>query len=153
MPRKADYAPIVKHLLKRREELLGRVSKRVKEARSGDEVEAVDVVDQADKVVQEDIRGGMLRSEIEELNQIEDALRRIKAGKYGFCESCGRRIAKARLMALPFATLCVDCKLKIEKETQETAFPTERRPLRVELGESEPDVPGPDVENGANEIE
>jgi DnaK suppressor protein len=31
-------------------------------------------------------------------------------GTYGVCENCGKLIVKARLDALPYARLCIDCK-------------------------------------------
>jgi len=49
------------------------------------------------------------------LEQGERALARIDAGTYGVCESCGRAIGKARLLAFPRATLCVSCKQREER--------------------------------------
>jgi DnaK suppressor protein len=49
------------------------------------------------------------------LDQAERALARIGAGTYGVCESCGKPIGKARLMAFPRATLCVSCKQREER--------------------------------------
>ena len=49
------------------------------------------------------------------LEQGERALARIDAGTYGVCESCGRPIGKARLLAFPRATLCVECKQREER--------------------------------------
>jgi DnaK suppressor protein len=49
------------------------------------------------------------------LDQGERALARIDAGTYGVCESCGRAIGKARLLAFPRATLCVECKQREER--------------------------------------
>ena len=49
------------------------------------------------------------------LDQGERALARIDAGTYGVCESCGKPIGKARLMAFPWATLCVACKQREER--------------------------------------
>lgn len=43
------------------------------------------------------------------LEQIEAALERIEEGTYGQCEECGVRIPKARLNAIPYATLCIKC--------------------------------------------
>lgn len=37
------------------------------------------------------------------------AIARLDAGTYGVCESCGQRIAPARLAARPTARLCVVC--------------------------------------------
>jgi DnaK suppressor protein len=49
------------------------------------------------------------------LDQGERALARIDAGTYGVCESCGKPIGKARLLAFPRATLCVQCKQREER--------------------------------------
>lgn len=47
--------------------------------------------------------------------QIRKALSRIKIGKYGLCERCGKFIDTDRLMILPETTLCVECEKKREK--------------------------------------
>lgn len=63
---------------------------------------------------------GSMKSELEkelsiELNlidlqsKVDNALSRIEAGSYGICERCGEAIPVARLEALPYTTLCVDC--------------------------------------------
>ncbi len=44
------------------------------------------------------------------VEEIDRALAKIDAGTYGTCEQCGQAIPKARLKALPYATLCVSCK-------------------------------------------
>ena len=49
------------------------------------------------------------------LLQTERALDRIDAGTYGVCESCGKPIGKARLLAFPRAILCVECKQRQER--------------------------------------
>ncbi len=41
------------------------------------------------------------------LLKIEKALARMDEGTYGLCERCGKPIEKARLKALPYATLCI----------------------------------------------
>lgn len=40
---------------------------------------------------------------------IDAALKRIDAGEYGYCLTCGNEIAEARLMNAPAVTLCIDC--------------------------------------------
>jgi len=47
--------------------------------------------------------------------QIRKALSRIKIGKYGMCERCGKFIDTDRLMILPETTVCVSCEKKKEK--------------------------------------
>ncbi len=49
------------------------------------------------------------------LDQGERALARIDAGTYGVCESCGKPIGKARLLAFPRARMCVACKQREER--------------------------------------
>ncbi|HXW78764.1 MAG TPA: TraR/DksA family transcriptional regulator [Acidimicrobiales bacterium] len=44
------------------------------------------------------------------VEEIDAALAKIAAGTYGFCESCGDPVPRARLEALPHARLCVSCK-------------------------------------------
>src|SRR5205809_5708285 len=43
------------------------------------------------------------------LRQIDAALARLHAGRYGLCASCSGPIPVARLKARPLATLCVPC--------------------------------------------
>jgi len=45
----------------------------------------------------------------EELLRIEEALRRLASGSYGFCEDCGEPIDEARLHVAPYAPCCVKC--------------------------------------------
>jgi DnaK suppressor protein len=47
--------------------------------------------------------------------QTKKALTRVKVGKYGICEDCGKMIDTDRLMVYPEATLCVKCEAKREK--------------------------------------
>jgi len=68
------------------------------------------------------------------LAEIDHALRRLEEGTYGVCEECGRRIPAARLRAVPFASLCVACKERDEREQAAT----EEEPSRWERLESVP---------------
>lgn len=47
--------------------------------------------------------------------QTRKALARIKIGKYGICEDCGKMIDTDRLMVYPEATLCAEDQAKREK--------------------------------------
>ncbi len=46
--------------------------------------------------------------------QIRKALTRMKLGKYGICESCGKMIDTERLAINPEATTCVECQKEKE---------------------------------------
>ena len=64
---------------------------------------------------QPDAAGLPVRPGEDLLDQGERALCRIDAGTYGVCESCGKPIGKARLLAFPRAALCVECKQRQER--------------------------------------
>ncbi|MBI2901535.1 MAG: TraR/DksA C4-type zinc finger protein [Planctomycetes bacterium] len=63
---------------------------------------------------EQDITLGLMETESDELQEIEEALARIKDGSFGLCESCKKSIPKARLRAIPYTRLCVECKKKEE---------------------------------------
>jgi DnaK suppressor protein len=55
-----------------------------------------------------------MENESDELQEIEEALERIRDGSFGLCESCKKKIPKERLKAIPYTRLCVNCKKKEE---------------------------------------
>lgn len=46
------------------------------------------------------------------LIETKKALSKIKIGKYGMCENCGKMIDTDRLAAMPTARLCLECAKK-----------------------------------------
>jgi DnaK suppressor protein len=48
-------------------------------------------------------------------DKVDRALERIAEGTYGLCERCGKPIEKARIKALPYATLCIKDKQAEER--------------------------------------
>lgn len=48
------------------------------------------------------------------IDEVHEALARVKDGEYGICQECGEEIGLARLRAQPTATLCVHCKSMLE---------------------------------------
>jgi len=46
----------------------------------------------------------------EELEKMDEALRKLDEGTYGVCSECGGEIEEERLKVMPFATVCVKCK-------------------------------------------
>jgi DnaK suppressor protein len=74
-----------------------------------------DEADASSKLYEREHELALTRNTRELLEQTEHALARIDAGTYGVCESCGKPIGKARLLAFPRATLCVECKQRQER--------------------------------------
>ena len=78
-----------------------------------------DVIDFALDTAQDEINSQLAEAESRELANIEHALRRIREGAYGKCEVCASNIPMARLNALPYATMCINCQRAAEDGTLE----------------------------------
>ncbi len=69
-------------------------------------------------------RTAALRGQAEaHLADVDRALARVVAGKYGFCRSCGRPIATERLRALPVTELCIGCASDLPGSSGARVFP------------------------------
>ena len=75
-----------------------------------------DMADEAANTYTRQILLNLSEREREQLRLVEEALQRIADGTYGVCEDCGEEISRARLEAVPYATLCVECKSLRERE-------------------------------------
>jgi DnaK suppressor protein len=73
------------------------------------------MADTATETVEREIGNTLEASDGRLLAAIDSALARIENGTYGTCVNCGARIAPERLEAMPWATLCIDCKRKEER--------------------------------------
>lgn len=102
----SDYTAIRAEL----EETLRQLAARVEDIDAnlsvpGDE----DWEERATEIEGDEVLSKLGNMSLDEMKQIRHALRRMDAGTYGKCETCGGRIAVGRLEALPFATTCVGC--------------------------------------------
>jgi DnaK suppressor protein len=80
--------------------------------------EGGDVCDIASSDRERELRLRLSERDREKLRAVEDALERLEEGSFGTCEECGCKIPPARLKVMPFATVCVDCKAKAEKQSK-----------------------------------
>jgi RNA polymerase-binding protein DksA len=83
--------------------------------REGGEGAGNDQADVGSNTFERDHEMSMAKNARENLQMVEDALRRIEERTYGVCESCGEPIGKLRLQAFPRATLCLQCKQRQER--------------------------------------
>jgi RNA polymerase-binding protein DksA len=74
-----------------------------------------DQADAGNKTFEREQEQSIAANRFDLLAQIRRAVERIDAGTYGYCESCGKPIPKARLKAFPSATLDVACKQREER--------------------------------------
>lgn len=73
-----------------------------------------DLADQASEGYRKEFLYSLSDSDRETLLQVEEALRRLDEGTYEECSSCGEKIPLARLKAIPWASLCIDCQERQE---------------------------------------
>jgi len=72
-------------------------------------------------------------SDFQRLRFIQEAMKALDRGQYGDCVRCGNDINEKRLMAVPWATLCILCQEETEKDRNSsdlvTAGPEEEMDL------------------------
>jgi DnaK suppressor protein len=84
-------------------------------------VEGLDPKDFAD-IASDDMDRKMLETigskDMKRMKLIDSAITRIEQGKYGMCMKCGKKIPKERLIAIPYALLCIECQSSDERRNR-----------------------------------
>lgn len=83
---------------------------------------AGDTIDQALDSAHHELNSQLAEVESRELANIENALERMNLGQYGVCEGCEEKIPFARISALPYATLCIECQRVAERDGTATGM-------------------------------
>lgn len=102
----------------RRGHLIREIERRFQENRDLGGHRLTDLADIASNTLRDELSWLVVEEEKRELEQIDEALARISSGTYGTCRNCGQPIKKARLEALPYATLCIKCKEEEEEAAE-----------------------------------
>ncbi|MFQ5965254.1 MAG: TraR/DksA family transcriptional regulator [Candidatus Scalinduaceae bacterium] len=106
------------NLQTRRDYLLKEIKLRLKEFKDSGGHRFTDTADIASNITEEGIAMSVAQGEAREIKQIDFALKRLNNGKYGLCDSCGKKINKERLKAIPSVNLCIKCKEAEEREEE-----------------------------------
>lgn len=61
----------------------------------------------ASDMVEQEMEQAFVSDEVGVMTEIQDALKRIEEGTYGFCLQCGQPIPEKRLEAIPWAAYCI----------------------------------------------
>ena len=77
---------------------------------------SADIVDQASSYTDKTVEMKAINRQIKLIAKIDQALKRIKDGTYGYCAETGEPIGIKRLIARPVAELCIAAQEKHEKE-------------------------------------
>ncbi|MCZ6754826.1 MAG: TraR/DksA family transcriptional regulator [Gemmatimonadetes bacterium] len=72
--------------------------------------QAVGRLSRMDALMNEGLAQGSMSRAREEVGLIEQALKRIENGSYGFCLTCGEPIEVGRLVAIPETLHCTGCR-------------------------------------------
>ena len=114
MKQRVELLEKVKHkLLSRREEMLQELSALSNEKVSDGQVQ--DSGDEALSLSLERLKNSLEKTEIDELNQIDEALNKISKGDYGICIDCAQPISNKRLESFPYAARCIICQEAAEE--------------------------------------
>jgi len=105
-----------KKLLKKKEEIIHKISQAYSETKEVESGIAQDVVDKAESSYTKEFLFSLSDSEREQLFLIDEALRRIHKREYGFCQMCRKEISKKRLDAVPWTPFCIECQEKEEQK-------------------------------------
>ena len=81
-----------------------------------DNVASADIIDQASSYTEKTVEMRASNRRRKLINKIDQALKKLKDGTYGYCEDTGEPIGLKRLIARPIATLCIEAQEKHEKE-------------------------------------
>lgn len=126
--KKKEMTPYKKKLLQQRALLAGDINHMEQEALKKNRQESsgdlsnmpVHLADVSSDNYEQELTLGLMENKGEVLERIEHALEKISDGTYGTCESCQKRIKKARLEAIPYARFCISC-----QENQERGIKSE----------------------------
>src|SRR5919201_6545829 len=97
-------------LEKKKDELLSAAPARTPPKEPGSK--SGDWIDQSSQENDVHVRLALKQTDSKLLRAIEEAIHRIDQGTYGVCMECENDIAPARLEAVPWTRVCIDCKIK-----------------------------------------
>ena len=101
-------------LEQRRIQVRDDVRRRMRAGRTRQEA-GRDAPEQTDDDTRTGLAFSLIEMQSETLTQIDRALARLEAGRYGTCVRCDGIIAEQRLQALPFAMRCQACEERRER--------------------------------------
>ena len=104
-----------KKLQTKREELLRNIARTEEEGRSADDDPTVDLADKAANSYTKEFLFGQNNTDRSTLQQIDEALNRIRNSTFGTCVNCETELQQKRLEAVPWASHCTVCQEKHEQ--------------------------------------
>jgi DnaK suppressor protein len=100
-------------LERKRDEILAATPARTPAREPGSK--SGDWIDQSSQENDVHVRLALKQTDHKLFRAIEDAIHRVDQGTYGICMDCENEIAPARLEAVPWTRVCIECKSKQDK--------------------------------------
>ncbi|MBI9101153.1 MAG: TraR/DksA family transcriptional regulator [Spirochaetales bacterium] len=82
------------------------------------EMDPKDLADIAADDIDRNTLDALGAQESKRLRLIDSALSRYKNGRFGLCMRCNKKIPVARLEAIPYAMMCIECKSSDERKNR-----------------------------------
>jgi DnaK suppressor protein len=101
-----------KRLLTKQEEFLRLVSQSEQDGREADEEATQDIADKAANSYTKEFLFHQSDENRRLLQLVNEALERMRDGKYGQCVACQGEVQQKRLEAVPWARHCIECQEK-----------------------------------------
>ncbi|RME01940.1 MAG: TraR/DksA family transcriptional regulator [Calditrichaeota bacterium] len=112
--KKKEY--YIKKILEERNRVLGGLDMLTQNLEGAAEAKVAEFEEAARNEREREYLSSLISQDIEEMTEINEALKRILDGTYGICVDCGKEIPQARLEAKPTALRCVECQHKLEMQ-------------------------------------
>ncbi len=102
-------------LLRKRQRIIDLYEADVKAGQNSAQEDTDDYVDRANSSYHRELMFSLSNAERDQLIEIDEALRRLDEGSYGFCQYSGKPIGLPRLEAVPWARYSVEYQELAEK--------------------------------------
>ena len=114
-----ELAEIKQMLVRRKSELWQEISEDIEEDAREEYQDLIQSIrnesDRALAELEETTIFSYVKLKVQEIENIDEALKRMASGKYGSCRDCGGWIRPARLKVVPDAIRCRTCQEKREQ--------------------------------------
>jgi DnaK suppressor protein len=111
-PDRTESREVLRELLSRMQD---ETSRRIEDLRQ-DQTQLSDEIDSTRTTGDIETNAGLIALAEEKRKHLDEAMVRLDAGEYGSCLKCAGAISFERLMAVPFASYCVDCQEKLNRK-------------------------------------
>jgi RNA polymerase-binding transcription factor len=113
--KKAERKKFEQRLLQLREGLTRNYQETALDSKSDMDDGTQDYIDFATRSYTKEFLLSLGNLERQQLQQVEEALRRVRTESFGTCVSCGEEISRKRLAAAPWVEYCLSCQEEQER--------------------------------------